>query len=87
MFHIRPFAIQDECRDVFHTSYLRLVFRFQVLNNIVACVAGGRNKLVAAKAYDLYNAELREFGLQIRMPETVTDVEKREVRASVVLCV
>ena len=31
----------------------------KVLNPIVACLAGGRNKMVAAKAYDIYNRARR----------------------------
>ncbi len=51
----------------------------KVLNPIVACLAGGRNKMVAAKAYDLYNAELDGYGLKINIPETIWDVEKAEI--------
>ena len=53
--------------------------RTAILNPVVACLAGGRNKLLAAKAYDLYNAELRGSGLQVRTPETIWDVAKTEV--------
>ena len=53
--------------------------RTRILNPIVACLAGGRNKLVATKAYALYNAELAESGLQVTIPETVADVAKTEV--------
>lgn len=51
----------------------------RILNPVVACLAGGRNKLVAAKAYDLYNAELRGSGMRINLPETIWDVTKTEV--------
>ncbi|MBT8189336.1 MAG: hypothetical protein KJO29_02815 [Bacteroidia bacterium] len=51
----------------------------KILNPIVACLAGGRNKMVAAKAYDLYNSELSEFGLKINMPETIWDISKAEI--------
>lgn len=51
----------------------------KVLNPIVACLAGGRNKMVAAKAYDLYNAELEAYGLKINIPETIWDVAKAEI--------
>jgi hypothetical protein len=51
----------------------------KVLNPIVACLAGGRNKMVAAKAYDLYNAELDGSGLKINIPETIWDVAKTEI--------
>jgi hypothetical protein len=53
--------------------------RTQVLNPIIACLAGGRNKLVAAKAYDLYNAELMRSGLEIHTPETIRDLSKAEI--------
>lgn len=53
--------------------------RTKILNPIIACLAGGRNKMVAAKAYDLFNAELEEFGLKINMPETIWDVTKTEI--------
>jgi hypothetical protein len=51
----------------------------RILNPIIACLAGGRNKMVAAKAYDLFNSELEPFGLKINMPETIWDVSKNEV--------
>lgn len=51
----------------------------KVLNPIIACLAGGRNKMVAAKAYDIYNTELEEFGLKINTPETIWDVSKTEI--------
>ncbi len=51
----------------------------KVLNPIIACLAGGRNKMVAAKAYDIYNTELESFGLKISTPETIWDVSKAEI--------
>ncbi len=50
-----------------------------VFNPPIACLAGGRNKLLAAKAYEFYNAELMDSGLEIRCPETVRDVSKAEI--------
>ena len=50
-----------------------------ILNPIIACLAGGRNKMVAAKAYDLYNGTLMGTGLAIRTPETTWDVSKAEI--------
>jgi hypothetical protein len=50
-----------------------------ILNPVVACLAGGRNKLVAAKAYDFFNAEFEPKGLGIRVPETREDVAKDEI--------
>lgn len=46
-----------------------------VLNPLIACLAGGRNKIVAAKAYDAYNSELAASGLAIQTPLTVRDVK------------
>jgi hypothetical protein len=50
-----------------------------LLNPVIACLAGGRNKLLAAKAYDMFNAEMSHTGLQIRTPDTIWDVSLREV--------
>ncbi|MGA1824251.1 MAG: hypothetical protein ACMUIP_06250 [bacterium] len=50
-----------------------------IMNPIIACLAGGRNKMVAAKAYDVFNAEIGEAGLRIRTPETISDIEKNEI--------
>ncbi|MCB0640098.1 MAG: hypothetical protein KDC44_00595 [Phaeodactylibacter sp.] len=50
-----------------------------ILNPVIACLAGGRNKMVAAKAYDLFNSEIEPFGMRINMPETIWDVSKNEV--------
>jgi hypothetical protein len=50
-----------------------------ILNPIIACLAGGRNKMMAAKAYDFFNAELEGTGLSILTPETIRDVRKSEL--------
>lgn len=50
-----------------------------VFNPIIACLAGGRNKLVAAKAYDLYNAQIFPSGLEIHTPETIRDLQREEI--------
>ncbi|MGK0366177.1 MAG: hypothetical protein ACI85O_003250 [Saprospiraceae bacterium] len=51
----------------------------KIVNPTIACLAGGRNKMVAAKAYDIYNAELAGTGLEINIPETIWDVSKEEI--------
>lgn len=51
----------------------------KIINPIIACLAGGRNKAVAAKAYDFFNGELSGSGLKIHTPETVKDVTKEEI--------
>ncbi len=58
---------------------LPLHSKTRILNPIIACLAGGRNKMVAAKAYDFYNAELSSKNLKINTPETIWDVSKNEV--------
>jgi len=50
-----------------------------IYNSTLVCLAGGRNKLLAAKAYDLMNGDLRESGMAIEVPETIWDVGKAEV--------
>ncbi len=58
---------------------LPLHSKTRILNPIVACLAGGRNKMVAAKAYDIFNTELQTHSLKINTPETIWDVRKNEV--------
>lgn len=58
---------------------LPLHSKTRILNPIAACLAGGRNKMVAAKAYDIFNAEVEPYGLKINTPETIWDVSKNEV--------
>lgn len=51
----------------------------QILNPVISCLAGGRNKSIGAKAYEFYNAELAPTGLRIYTPETHWDVSLAEV--------
>lgn len=50
-----------------------------ILNPVLCCLAGGRNKAMAAKAYGFYNADLEGSGLSIKTPETIWDVSRREI--------
>eukprot|EP01094_Clydonella_sp_ATCC50884_P018096 TRINITY_DN328_c0_g2_i6.p2 TRINITY_DN328_c0_g2~~TRINITY_DN328_c0_g2_i6.p2 ORF type:complete len:529 (+),score=238.91 TRINITY_DN328_c0_g2_i6:53-1588(+) len=50
-----------------------------IINPVLSCLAGGRNKLMAAKAYEIFNAEVEEMNLQIHTPETIRDVRKAEI--------
>lgn len=50
-----------------------------VVNQIISCIAGGRNKIMAAIAYDLYNSELKGTGLSIRTPQTINNVTRSEI--------
>ena len=51
----------------------------KIYNPVIACLAGGRNKLIASKAYDSYNKEIRKLGLKIRTPDTIRDVTKDKI--------
>ncbi|TNF32653.1 MAG: hypothetical protein EP329_09555 [Deltaproteobacteria bacterium] len=55
------------------------ITRTFILNPVVVDLAGGRNKMLAAKAYDIYNAQIEPAGLRIRAPETIWDVAHDEV--------
>ncbi|TPX61167.1 hypothetical protein PhCBS80983_g01288 [Powellomyces hirtus] len=50
-----------------------------VLNSVVSCLAGGRNKMMAARAYEFLNSELQGTGLAVRVPETIRNVTKSEI--------
>ena len=83
--------VRDES-DEWHT--IRAAFRYvtqrpwnripvltktAIFNPVFACIAGGRNKLLASKAYDIYNGELEGSGLKLRTPDTIWDVSLAEV--------
>lgn len=53
--------------------------RSLIFNPVLACLSGGRNKAVAAKAYDHFNAEMRLAGLRIQTPVTAWDVSREEI--------
>lgn len=49
------------------------------VNPIICCLAGGRNKSLAAKAYSLSNNTLQKYGLEIHTPKTIWDVHPSEI--------
>lgn len=53
--------------------------RTLILNPVVCCLAGGRNKLLAAKAYDFLNSQYNGYGIRLNTPRTIRDVEKKIV--------
>ncbi|KAI9273689.1 hypothetical protein BY458DRAFT_507865 [Sporodiniella umbellata] len=57
--------------------------RTVVMNEIVSCLAGGRNKTMAAHAYRDYNRTLSGTGLAIRMPDTLDHVSLQDIPALV----
>lgn len=50
-----------------------------VLNPTVVCLAGGRNKMVAAIAYEFFNNSHAGDGFAINTPQTIRDVAKNEI--------
>ena len=56
-----------------------VVTKTAMLNPVLVCLAGGRNKMLAAKAYQFFNAEMEGTGLVIRTPETFWNISKEEV--------
>lgn len=50
-----------------------------IYNSTLVCLSGGRNKLLANKAYEIFNTELMNSGLKIETPETIKDVSKLEI--------
>ncbi|RIB14424.1 hypothetical protein C2G38_2018573 [Gigaspora rosea] len=54
-----------------------------VFNNIISCLAGGHNKAMASKSFELFNNELSGSGLAIRFPETICDVNKSEISSCI----
>eukprot|EP00808_Paulinella_micropora_P031073 g83223.t1 len=53
--------------------------RTVVLNPIVACLAGGRNKMLADKSYQFLNQEIQHSHLKLRTPITIRDVQKLSI--------
>ncbi|KAJ2880552.1 hypothetical protein H4R27_004654 [Coemansia aciculifera] len=60
-------------------SRIPLYTRTRVLNPVIACLAGGRNKMMAARAYEMLNAELRPYNMSVRVPLTIYNVVRDEV--------
>jgi hypothetical protein len=53
--------------------------RGAMVNQIVACIAGGRNKAAAAFAYDEFNRQFGRQGITIRVPRSVIDVAREDL--------
>ncbi|RNA16505.1 hypothetical protein BpHYR1_002062 [Brachionus plicatilis] len=59
-----------------------LISKTIVVNPIITCLAGGRNKNIASYAYKLFNAEQLENStkLGIREPYTLINVDKKDIK-------
>lgn len=77
----KKFPVRAMFRYVTQRPWNRLPMtcRTHIFNPVISCLAGGRNKLTASKAYDLFNSEIEGQGLRIETPETIWDVSKNEV--------
>lgn len=73
--------VKAAIRYVTQKPWNRIPVRTKTLlyNPIIGCLAGGRNKRMASKAYDMYNAQVKSHGLAIFAPETINDVKRNEV--------
>lgn len=65
---------------------LPLYSRTRIVNPIVACLAGGRNKQLAAMAYEMFNTDFSAQGCRILTPVTHVNVSLRDVADVVRLC-
>ena len=76
-------AIRAAFRYVTQKPWNRIPLHTKTLifNPIQACLAGGRNKTLAAKAYNNLNQELQSLGAGVGIitPETILDVSKKDV--------
>ncbi len=73
--------IRAAFRYVTQKPWNRIPIKLQtfIYNSTLVCLSGGRNKLVANKAYEAYNASLAGSGLKINVPETIKDVSKADI--------
>lgn len=77
----RSHPIRAALRYVTQKPWNRLPIETSTLiyNSTLVCLAGGRNKLMASKAYEFFNSDIVDNGIQINTPETIRDVNKVEV--------
>lgn len=77
----KDIKVRGAIRYVTQKPWTRLPFvtKSFLYNPINVCLAGGRNKLVASKAYELFNTEVSKFGLKISVPQTIRDVNLFEI--------
>ena len=73
--------IKAALRYVTQKPWNRIPLKTKTLlyNPTIVCLSGGRNKMMAAKAYELMNAKLTGSGLKILTPQTIRDVSKNEI--------
>ena len=73
--------IRAAMRYVTQTPWARIpvATKTAICNPVIACLAGGRNKMIASKAYEFLNASLSGSGLAVRTPETIRDVHHAEI--------
>ncbi|XP_066278505.1 uncharacterized protein [Branchiostoma lanceolatum] len=74
-------AIRAAFRYVTQKPWTRipLTTKTVVFNPIACCLSGGRNKLVAALAYEAFNKQQEGTGLRVRIPRTFMRVTKAQI--------
>lgn len=74
-------SIEFALRYVTQRPWNRIPFQTKthIVNPTVVCLAGGRNKLMACKAYEEFNTSLTGTGLRIKTPRTICNVRKSDV--------
>lgn len=74
-------AIRAAFRYVTQRPWNRLPLESKtfIMNPPIACLAGGRNKLLASKAYSFFNKVLEGSGLAIETPMTICDVQRNDI--------
>jgi len=77
-----PIQIRAAFRYVTQKPWSKIPIKTQtfIFNPIIACLAGGRNKLVASKAYDNFNNTYSNTGIKIRIPNTLCDVDFESIQ-------
>ena len=77
----REVPVKAALRYVTQTPWDRIPIKTRTLiyNPIIICLAGGRNKLIASKAYEIFNSQINQAGLEISTPETIRDVNRSEI--------
>lgn len=73
--------IRAAFRFVTQKPWLKIPVKTQtfIYNPVIACLAGGRNKLIANKAYDNFNDEFSNTGIKIHKPLTLTDIDLKDI--------
>ncbi|CAG8808552.1 22976_t:CDS:2, partial [Racocetra persica] len=59
--------------------YFSLKSKTVIFNNIIAYLAGGQNKIMVSKLFEVFNTEFSESGLAIHFSKTIYNISKYEI--------